>query len=392
MRNQIQNIHICAIIWKFRSPSNFREMGGAEKQLLKLLKLIQKESNINVTILTRQIQSDKKHELVSNNIEIHRINTTNISFLSMFLFMFFLPFIIIKINSRKKINLFYLPLPDIYLFSLVFIRKIMHIPIITRVAGDELNPYRKSGFWYINRILVRKLMICFDAIQVLNPNAYREALNLSYPKEKLFLIPNGVEIPKFTKSYDHLTYNLLYVGALRFYPRKNKYEQKNLKYLIDSFLQVIDEIPNLKLILVGEGNYRKTLEEYVKEKNIEKNVSFTGYQTNIYPYLLDSDIFINPSRFEGMPNTVIEAMSVGTFVICSDIPEHKFILKNHTYGNLFQLDNKSALAKEILKFYRYPEKHIAKAQKGREFVIEKFSIESSFKKFIHMILFTINNS
>ncbi|GAI79210.1 unnamed protein product, partial [marine sediment metagenome] len=65
--------------------------------------------------------------------------------------------------------------------------------------------------------------------------------------------------------------------------------------------------PDLRLILVGDGNYRTYLERYVHEKGVQSKVSFEGYQLYIDRYILDSDIFINPSHVEGMPNTVLEA-------------------------------------------------------------------------------------
>ncbi|MGC9780292.1 MAG: glycosyltransferase family 4 protein [Candidatus Heimdallarchaeota archaeon] len=366
--------HICYVIWKFKSPQKFLQMGGAEKQLLKIMEFLKDDNSKHMTIITKQTTDDSKEELYSKNKKMIRLKTTNIPILSMLLFMILIFFTIIKINKRSKIDLIHVPLPDIFLISLMLIRKILKIPVITRAAGDELYPFRKHGFWLFNRLVVRALMLKFDGLQVLNLISYNAALKLGFQSNKLFLIPNGTTIPSKYRDYENFTKTIVYIGAMRFYPEKNIKEQKNLLFLIKAFHLLLKSHSDLKLVMVGDGNYRTTLEKLVKDLTLQEKIIFTGYRTEIDEYLLSADIFVNPSWFEGMPNTVIEAMAFGVYLLCSNIPEHRFIIKNNDNGVLFDHSSQEDFVKKVLNFYNNPKKSIQIAKKGHIIAEKKFSI------------------
>jgi len=154
--------------------------------------------------------------------------------------------------------------------------------------------------------------------------------------------------------------------------------------LIDAFHDLTKMNSELKLIMVGDGNYREKLETKVKRLNLEKKVIFVGYQTDVHKYLLNADIFVNPSLFEGMPNAVIEAMSCGIYTICSDIPAHRFIIKDRKTGILFNNDSKEELIDEILNFYKQPDVSKRIAQNSRLYAIKHFSMDSIIEKILDM--------
>ena len=88
-------------------------------------------------------------------------------------------------------------------------------------------------------------------------------------------------------------------------------EQKNHRFLIDIFANVLDNIPNAKLFLVGEGELRKVIEECVEKKGIQESVIFAGIRKDISKLLSAMDVFALPSLYEGMPNVIIEAQASG---------------------------------------------------------------------------------
>lgn len=375
--------NICYVIWKFRSPDNFVNMGGAENQLLKIINQF-KNSNKNITIISRKTDADKGVEIFSDNIKIHRINTTNIRFLSMILFMIGLFVLIYRINRKKRIDIIHLPLPDIYIASIFVLRMMLKIPVLTMVAGDELYPQRKKGLWYVDRLIVRHFMLKLDGIQTLNDTAYKIGQKLQYKEEKLFLVPMGVNIPSKMRDYKKLTKNIVYIGGMRFYPEKQKREIKNLDFLIESFKELLDKKPELKLILVGDGNYKGVLEQKVSKLNLNKSVKFTGYQTNIRKYLMNADIFVNPSLREGMPNAVIEAMASGVFVLCSNIHGHQYIIDDNVTGVLFNNTKKSDFITKVLDFYEQRDRCNEIARKGRFYVEENFAMPAVINQILNM--------
>jgi len=377
-------INVYYVIWKFRTPKKFLEMGGAEKQLLKTIEVFKNRTDIKMTIYSQKIKEDPINEQYSKNITIKRVKTTKIPFLNMLIFSFKLLFFIAKNNKREKIDIIHLPLPDIYITVVYLIKKLYNIPYISRIAADELFPFRTKGLWLINRLVTRFFIMKSNGVQVLNTQAKKTAENLNIEKSKIFLIPNGTELPVKKKNYSKLSNIILYIGALRCFSKKQRKEQKNIKFLIDSFNEIIEENPSLKLYLVGDGNYRKKLEDYVNMLELSEKVFFEGYQLDIEQYILNADIFVNPSFYEGLPNTVIEAMSYGIYVLCSDIPEHKFLIKNEMYGGLFPLKSKEVFKEKVKSFYKNPNYYFEVATKAREYVKKEFSIMKTTSKILKM--------
>ncbi|MFW9923840.1 MAG: glycosyltransferase [Candidatus Thorarchaeota archaeon] len=368
-------MHICYVIWKFSSPENFQKMGGAENQLLKIVNHLKNNDDIKISIISRKMPNESKKEFPSNNVEITRINSTKIPFLSMIIFSISLFFKLIKLNKKDKIHLIHIPLPDLFLFSIWFIRIFLKIPFISRIAADELNPINSKGLWKMERLFVRSLILRSNAIQTLNQNATQQAFDLSFSKERIFLIPNGIAPPTISRDYKKLSNEIIYIGAMRIQPRKLRIEQKNLEFLINAFNSVLTRKSDLKLIMVGDGNYKSHLVDLVSKLNIENRVFFKGYQTNVNLYLENADIFVNPSHFEGMPNTVLEAMAMGVFTLCSNIPEHQFLIQNTITGVLFDHHNHLDFVQKIIDFYENPKNYIDMAKKGQEIIIKNHSID-----------------
>jgi glycosyltransferase involved in cell wall biosynthesis len=171
---------------------------------------------------------------------------------------------------------------------------------------------------------------------------------------------------------------------MRIYPKKHIIEQKNLAFLIRAFDKSLDKKSTLSLVLVGDGNYRHSLETMVKNLDRQKEIIFVGYQTNIDQYLTTADIFVNPSHYEGMPNTVLEAMARGVFILCSDIPEHRFIIEHNKTGILFDQNNESDFVTKINNFYQTPEKYIRMAKNGRRYVLSEHSVKTIISKILKM--------
>lgn len=95
-------------------------------------------------------------------------------------------------------------------------------------------------------------------------------------------------------------------------------EQKNHKFLIDVFEKVLMDIPNAKLLLVGEGELQNEIEQYVAIKGIQNQVIFAGIRKDISKLLSAMDVFILPSFYEGMPNVIIEAQAAGLSCLIAD--------------------------------------------------------------------------
>jgi glycosyltransferase involved in cell wall biosynthesis len=94
--------------------------------------------------------------------------------------------------------------------------------------------------------------------------------------------------------------------------------QKNHGYLLRIFAKLIEEKPEAKLLLVGGGELEQEIRERVSELKIADSVIFAGIRKDVPELLSAMDVFVLPSLYEGMPNTVIEAQAVGVPCVISD--------------------------------------------------------------------------
>lgn len=95
-------------------------------------------------------------------------------------------------------------------------------------------------------------------------------------------------------------------------------QQKNHKFLIEVFAEVLKQKPDARLMLVGDGEKKNEIKEQINALSIEKSVIFTGIRSDVPELLSAMDVFVFPSFYEGMPNTVIEAQATGLPCVIAD--------------------------------------------------------------------------
>ncbi|RME32115.1 glycosyltransferase [Candidatus Woesearchaeota archaeon] len=168
------------------------------------------------------------------------------------------------------------------------------------------------------------------------------------PEEKITVIPNCVDATlkeRVAKTNRHAKRRelglqrervALYVASFK--------KQKNHETLLAAFSKLPNE---WVLLLAGDGPRKKEMEWLARRLRIAKRVRFLGNRADIPELLAVSDVFVFPSRHEGMPNALLEAMAAGVPVVCSDIPENKEVAGEEAlYVNA---DDAQGLANAILK-------------------------------------------
>lgn len=121
-------------------------------------------------------------------------------------------------------------------------------------------------------------------------------------------------------------------------------ESKDFQTLIHAFSQVILHNPRMLLTIYGEGPERGNLESLVQDLRLSQHVFLPGTIENVQEALCASDLFIFPSRFEGFPNALCEAMAVGLPVIASDCSGNIDLIKDGVNGRLFPVGDVKQLA------------------------------------------------
>ena len=120
--------------------------------------------------------------------------------------------------------------------------------------------------------------------------------------------------------------------------------QKDYMTLLKAF-NISSKKLKSRLVIIGEGQERSSIEKYVKDKNMDNEIILLGYQSNPWKYLTNSDLFILSSKWEGFGNVIVEAMLLGIPVISSDCPSGPSeILEKGKLGDLFSVGDHDRLA------------------------------------------------
>lgn len=161
--------------------------------------------------------------------------------------------------------------------------------------------------------------------------------------------------------------------------------QKNYSILIDAFYQIKDKFPDLILEIYGEGALHKKLDEQIKNLNLEKRVFLKGTYKDVLNRIYGARLFVLPSIYEGMPNTLMEAMSLGIPAISSNCPcgGPKELIKDGYNGYLFELDEKDGLLKKICSVLE--NKNIMDVVKNEKQICVTHSQDSIFKTWLNYI-------
>ena len=116
---------------------------------------------------------------------------------------------------------------------------------------------------------------------------------------------------------------------------------KNFQRLLKSVKRLTDQKYPIELWLLGDGEERSSLEEYVKDNSLSNNVLFIGFVKNPYPYIKQANLFVCSSIYEGFSTAVTESLVIGTPVITTDVAGMREMLGDSEYGLIVPNDDKS---------------------------------------------------
>lgn len=172
------------------------------------------------------------------------------------------------------------------------------------------------------------------------------------PQQRIVVIGNPVLPPDFeqlaNEAVDHpwllepQLRVILSVGRL--------HKLKNQAMLISAFAKLTNDMDNLRLIILGEGEERESLLALAKKLGVGEKMEIVSFRKNPYPFYKNADLFVLTSDWEGFGNVLVEAMACGTPVISTDCPGGpRTILDNGRFGMLVPVGDVDALAMEIVR-------------------------------------------
>lgn len=219
------------------------------------------------------------------------------------------------------------------------------IPVVVSVRSAPERELMGFGFKTISFLLFR--MAAGVVLQT------REAYDFfpGYIRAKAVVLPNSIN-PEFLKASEEL--ETQGDGSSTNSARKKKIitvgridDNKNQRLLVDAYARIAMQYPDWSLELVGDGSGKKSLEEYVRTLPCKDRINFTGAVDDVAKRMSEASIFVLPSKIEGMPNALIEAMVMGMACISTDCPcggPRDLIAADESNGVLVPVDNADAMA------------------------------------------------
>lgn len=257
------------------------------------------------------------------------------------------------------------------------------IKLIVSVHGSDLFPLKNSMFKSLQRKVLKNCDIC-----TVNSDATKNEIIKRFPeyKNKIRVIPMGVDTKSFTKRNVKSKFRqyqnqkiILFVGRLN--------EQKGIEYLIKAMPEVNKRIKNVKLLIIGQGEYKNQLQKLADSLNLA-NVEFLGSipHQKLVDYYNLADVFVLPSvtskiGTEGQGLVLLEAMSCGTPVIGAGTGGITTIIRNNENGLLVKERDEADLAHSIIKILSDNKLKQKLSKNGIKFVKDNYSWDIIVKKF-----------
>jgi glycosyltransferase involved in cell wall biosynthesis len=242
---------------------------------------------------------------------------------------------------------------------------------------------RADAFVAISKSIEQEL---WDAWRsgTIRPSRWREWFHRTPETPPIVAISNGVPIPEtaWQRRPDwRAAPCAVFVGRLA--------PEKGLDTLIDAWPSVRVRNPEARLILIGEGPQRAALEDRVKALSLTlgpgQAVELPGASADATSSLRGADLFVLPSREEGMSIALLEAMALGIPLVASSIPGNRQLVSDCEHGRLAPPDDPTALARVIVEQWNDFDRAVHMSLAARSRVDKEFSIQAMARR--HLELF-----
>ena len=152
-------------------------------------------------------------------------------------------------------------------------------------------------------------------------------------------------------------------------------KNKNHIQLINAMDILKDKYPNIKVLCIGDGTLKESLDKQIILRNLQNNIFMLGYRLDVNKFINISDIGILLSRREGLPRNIMEFMACGRKVIATDIRGCRDLICDETIGTLVNVDDYESTAKAIEKYYILNDKSFEVSKEIRKYDIETINSE-----------------
>jgi glycosyltransferase involved in cell wall biosynthesis len=357
-------------------------IGGAEKVLGYLAPALAADG-AEVTVLTARpaglsVPSPAVEEVAtpSGRLTVVRLATARLRFAGTWLYMRELG----RWLGRHPIDLAYVSMLKHDAYVAVGVGRRRGFPVVLRPEGAGATGDLAWQSWgRFGRTIGRRCRAA-DAIVAISATIAAELTAAGYDPASIVALPNGVPVPDVPwrpRPGWHDVPRAAYVGRLA--------PEKGLDLLIDAWPEVRARHPRARLTLIGEGPERPALAARVARLGLAGAVDLPGSSADPAAWLRAADLFVLPSREEGMSIALLEAMALGIPLVASAIPGNRRLVDDGRHGRLAPPGDPAALARAILDQWADFDRAVPMGCAARRRVAQEYSIAAVAGK--HMELF-----
>ncbi len=345
--------------------------GGAANATQYIFEEFSRFPEIEIELITSSIDKNYSQEKIRGNIVIHRLpigkNSENLHYQSqkdLLIYSWKAFFFCRRLLKKKKFDLShsFFTVPCGFL-SFLFWKK-YHLPYIVSLRGADVPGYseRFSFLYKIITPLIKKIWK-ESSFVIANSQGLKDLAKISAPDQKIGVIHNGVDIQEFqpkNKIGQDNIFRLVCISRLT--------QRKGIEYLIEAVSLLSEKYPDIKLILAGEGDAKKELEEKAQKLALKNKIEFLGRvpHEKVATIYATSDVFVLPSLNEGMSNTMLEALASGLPLIATDTGGTRELVSENENGFIVKMKDARDIAEKVEKLIQDPEQKELMSQKSRQ--------------------------
>ena len=346
------------------------EGGGVEKNFFIIANYLSNFNKISVITISNLYKNkfNKKIEFISFKFPFWNRLTRKLKY-------FFAFILLIKKFLLEKEKIVFCFQANIYA---ILICKIFGVKIIVRSNsapfGWSKNLVKKKIFEIVLKLADKIIVNSYEFKKDLKKEFHVNSICIYNPLDKKIIIKQSKK--KIKKIFNRNTLKIINVG--RFVDQKDQF----------TLLRALNEIKNkinFNAIIIVRGILKDKLKDFILQNKLINLVKLINFKKNPYPYIVQSDIFVLSSSFEGLPNVLLEALVLNKFVISSDCRTGpKEILLNGIGGDLFKVGDYKKLAALIIDYMNNKNIKLKKLRLARK-NLDRFEYELNLKKYLNLV-------
>ena len=342
--------------------------GGAEKQACFLAKALKNRYNISMIVLSPQAGMEQENIQLSelSNDQIYKLNGS-------------LPTKICHIyRILKKIHpefLFcYLTQPDLLG---PIIGKLTGIKYIYQgLRNTQLPPLKIFFEWIGNKFSTGSIINNYSGVGIFK----------RYGINNIVTIPNCYQSNNNTQSIARKNSDITVITVGRFV------DQKDYPSAIASMAEAMKQNNHIRFKIIGHGYLENSIYEMVNSYGISDRTEILINPKGIMQHLLDADIYLSTSLFEGTSNSIMEALDAYLPVVATDVGDNKYLVKNNINGYLHSIGDTNSIANSIQKLSSSKDLRTRFGKEGHRILFEDYSYETFQKRYFDLISSNLNET